>query len=107
MLASRIWITELSWSSQHPRHNNSFARGVGGQKRQLQGAFGLLKRKQKKWRIKRVYWFSVDDVAGRLQLLRRQRPLRRRLHSEAGLVRLRAVRRRQPELARDARRRGA
>lgn len=59
-----IWITELGWSSGPPRANNSFARGVGGQKRQLQGAFGLLKRKQAKWRIKRVYWFSVDDVAG-------------------------------------------
>ncbi len=59
-----LWITELSWSSQHPRRNNSFAKGVGGQKKQLQGAFGLFKRKQAKWRIKRVYWFSVDDVAG-------------------------------------------
>ena len=59
-----IWITELSWSSQRPRPNNSFAKGVSGQKKQLQGAFGLLKRNQAKWRIKRVYWFSVDDVPG-------------------------------------------
>jgi Glycosyl hydrolase catalytic core len=59
-----IWITELSWSSQPPRPNNSFAKGVSGQKKQLQGAFGLIKRNQAKWRIKRVYWFSVDDVAG-------------------------------------------
>jgi len=59
-----IWITELSWSSQRPRRNNSFAKGVSGQKRQLQGAFGLLKRKQVPWRIKRVYWFSVDDAPG-------------------------------------------
>ena len=59
-----LWLTELGWSSQRPRRNNSFAKGIQGQKRQLQGAFGLLKRKQAKWRVKRVYWFSVDDVAG-------------------------------------------
>lgn len=59
-----LWITELGWSSGPPRANNSFAKGRGGQKRQLQGAFGLLKRKQAPWRIKRVYWFSVDDVTG-------------------------------------------
>lgn len=59
-----LWITELGWSSQRPRPNNSFAKGVGGQKKQLQGAFGLLKRNQAKWRIKRVYWFSVDDQTG-------------------------------------------
>ena len=59
-----IWITELSWSSQRPRPNNSFAKGISGQKKQLQGAFGLFKRNQAKWRIKRVYWFSVDDVPG-------------------------------------------
>ena len=43
----------------------------------------------------RVYWFSVDDQAGRLQLLRRLRPVRQRLQAEAVLVRLRQVRRRQ------------
>ena len=59
-----IWITELGWSSQPPARNNSFAKGVNGQKKQLQGAFGLLKSKQAKWRIQRVYWFSVDDAAG-------------------------------------------
>ena len=59
-----LWITELGWSSQRPRANNSFAKGMSGQKKQLQGAFGLLKRNQAKWRIKRVYWFSVDDVPG-------------------------------------------
>jgi hypothetical protein len=59
-----LWVTELGWSSGPPRANNSFARGRGGQKRQLQGAFGLLSRKQAPWRIKRLYWFSVDDAPG-------------------------------------------
>ena len=59
-----LWITELGWSSQPPEPNNSFAKGVGGQAKQLKGAFGLLKRNQAKWRVKRVYWFSVDDAPG-------------------------------------------
>ena len=59
-----LWITELGWSSQPRAANNSFAKGLGGQKKQLQGAFRLLKRNQVKWRIKRLYWFSVDDAIG-------------------------------------------
>jgi len=59
-----LWLTELGWSSERPRRNNSFAKGVQGQKRELQGAFRLIERKQRPWRIKRIYWFSVDDVAG-------------------------------------------
>jgi len=57
-----LWVTELGWSSKPPRANNSFAKGMSGQKKQLQGAFGLLKRNQAKWRIQRVYWFSIDDA---------------------------------------------
>jgi hypothetical protein len=59
-----VWITELGWSSQRPARNNSFAKGRRGQVKQLKGAFGLLRRMQRQWRIARVYWFSVDDVAG-------------------------------------------
>lgn len=59
-----LWITELGWSSRPPEPNrNVFAKGVNGQRNQLKGAFGLLKRKQRQWRVKRVYWFSVDDLA--------------------------------------------
>ncbi|MBW8059918.1 MAG: hypothetical protein FVQ78_06200 [Solirubrobacterales bacterium] len=32
--------------------------------KQLKGAFRLLRRNQRKWRVQRVYWFSVDDVRG-------------------------------------------
>lgn len=59
-----LWITEIGWSSQPSTPGNSFAKGRGGQAAQLSGAFGLLKSKQREWKIKRVYWFSVDDQAG-------------------------------------------
>jgi hypothetical protein len=59
-----LWITELGWSSQNRTANNSFAKGISGQAQQLRGAFGLLKAKAAKWRLQRVYWFSIDDQAG-------------------------------------------
>ncbi len=62
-----LWITELGWSSQPPPANprsNVFAKGVGGQNTQLKGAFSLLKRMQARWRLQRIYWFSVDDALG-------------------------------------------
>ena len=91
-----LWITELGWSSKPPSPTNNFAKGTAGQAAQLKGAFSLLESKQAKWKIQRVFWFSVDDQAGSLQLLRRLRPVRPRLHPEEGLVRLRQVRRRHP-----------
>jgi Glycosyl hydrolase catalytic core len=62
--AKGLWITELGWSSQRPRAGNSFAKGLGGQATQLRGAFRLLRAKQAKWHVQRVYWFSVDDLPG-------------------------------------------
>ena len=62
--AKSLWITELGWSSQRPSRSNSFAKGKRGQVAQLKGAFRLLRSKQRKWRIARVYWFSVDDAPG-------------------------------------------
>jgi hypothetical protein len=61
-----IWITELGWSSGPPSSDgsNSFAKGPQGQATQLRGAFRLLERNRLKWKIPRVYWFSVDDAAG-------------------------------------------
>jgi hypothetical protein len=56
-----IWITELGWSSEPKTPGNSFAKGMNGQAQQLRGAFSLLKKNQRKWRIQRVYWFSIDD----------------------------------------------
>jgi hypothetical protein len=59
-----LWITELGWSSQPPTPTNLFAKGLGGQAAQLKGAFSLLTKSQVKWKLKRIYWFSVDDQAG-------------------------------------------
>jgi hypothetical protein len=59
-----LWITEIGWSSQPPAANNSFAKGPAGQVRQLKGAFGLFKKWQAKWKLRRIYWFSVDDQPG-------------------------------------------
>jgi hypothetical protein len=64
--AKQLWITELGWSSGPPSSDgsNSFAKGPRGQVTQLRGAFNLLERNQAKWRIQRIYWFSVDDAPG-------------------------------------------
>jgi polysaccharide biosynthesis protein PslG len=61
-----LWITELGWSSQKqkPGESNVFAKGEAGQVAQLKGAFSLLVRNQVKWKLQRLYWFSVDDQAG-------------------------------------------
>jgi polysaccharide biosynthesis protein PslG len=59
-----LWITELGWSSGKPTHSNLFAKGPQGQVKQLKGAFALLSKNQRKWRIQRVYWFSLDDAPG-------------------------------------------
>lgn len=59
-----IWITELGWSSKPPNGGNGFAKGLRGQARELRGAFGLLRRMQRRWDVRRVFWFSVDDQPG-------------------------------------------
>ncbi|HEX3736716.1 MAG TPA: hypothetical protein VHV53_04170 [Solirubrobacterales bacterium] len=62
--AKGLWITELGWSSEPPQGpSNVFAVGAAGQARELKGAFTLLKQDQVKFRLQRVYWFSVDDAA--------------------------------------------
>jgi hypothetical protein len=62
--AKGLEITELGWSSEHPERSDLFKKGVGGQAKQLKGSFSLFKSKAAKWRLKSVYWFSVDDQAG-------------------------------------------
>ncbi len=56
-----LWITELGWSSQKPSPTNEFAKGLQGQATQLKNAFTLLRKNQAKWRLQKVFWFSVDD----------------------------------------------
>jgi len=59
-----LWITEIGWSSEPASRGDSFAKGPSGQVTQLKGAFNLFKHKQAKWKLKRIYWFSVDDEPG-------------------------------------------
>jgi polysaccharide biosynthesis protein PslG len=60
--ATGLWITELTWSSGPP--DNGFAKGRRGQVKQLKGAFSVLTRNAAKWRLKGVYWFSLEDAKG-------------------------------------------
>jgi hypothetical protein len=59
-----LWITELGWSSGKPSAGNQFAKGPGGQARELRTAFKTLRKQQVKWKVKSVFWFSVDDAPG-------------------------------------------
>ena len=96
--AKGLWITELGWSSQPPQSRGQPLRqGPGRPGARAAGRLHAAQRnKQAKWKLKRVYWFSVDDAGRHLQLLRRLRPLRPRLRAEEVLVRIREVRRRHP-----------
>jgi hypothetical protein len=62
-----LWITELGWSSGRPSASNGrngFEKGPSGQAAQLKGAFGLLKSNAARWKVRQVFWFSVDDQPG-------------------------------------------
>jgi polysaccharide biosynthesis protein PslG len=59
-----LWLTEVGWSSEPPQPHNSFAKGMAGQARELKGAFRLFQANQRKWRLQRIYWFSIADYAG-------------------------------------------
>jgi hypothetical protein len=62
--AKRLLITELGWSSGPKNTGNLFAKGPGGQARELKAAFTQLRNHQASWKLKSVYWFSVDDQPG-------------------------------------------
>jgi hypothetical protein len=60
-----LWLTEVGWSSQRGSSGNSLAKGsLQGQVRQLKGAFRLVEKNQRRWKVKRVYWFAVEDQEG-------------------------------------------
>lgn len=60
----KLWITEIGWSSEPHSAGDSFAKGPAGQAAQLKGAFNLFESKAAKWKLQRIYWFSVDDQPG-------------------------------------------
>ncbi len=55
-----LWVTEVGWGSGHG--GNAFEKGRKGQARQLKGAFRVFLKNRKRWRLKRVFWFSLDDL---------------------------------------------
>lgn len=59
-----LWLTEIGWSSEAPSRGDAFAKGVRGQATQLSGAFKLLRNNANRWRLRQVFWFSVDDLPG-------------------------------------------
>jgi hypothetical protein len=59
-----LWMTELGWSSGKASSGNLFAKGPAGQARELRTSFTILRNKQVKWKVKSVFWFSVDDAPG-------------------------------------------
>ena len=60
----KLWITEIGWSSEPKSAGDSFAKGPAGQATQLKGAFKLFKARAAKWKLQRIYWFSIDDQPG-------------------------------------------
>ncbi|MFL5898097.1 MAG: hypothetical protein ACJ76D_06485 [Solirubrobacterales bacterium] len=60
----QLLVTELGWSSGPKNTGNLFAKGPAGQAKELRAAFTQLRNNQRKWKLKSVYWFSVDDQAG-------------------------------------------
>jgi hypothetical protein len=56
-----LWLTEIGWSAERPSRHDAFAKGVRGQAAQLRGAFRLLRNNARRWRLRQVFWFSVDD----------------------------------------------
>jgi hypothetical protein len=59
-----LWVTELGWSAGPRSASNLFAKGEAGQARELKTSLTLLRNKQVKWKLKSVFWFSVDDAPG-------------------------------------------
>lgn len=62
--AKQLLITELGWSSGPKNSGNLFAKGPAGQAKELKTAFTQLRNNQAKWKLKSIFWFSVDDLPG-------------------------------------------
>jgi hypothetical protein len=56
-----FYLTEIGWGSAR---DTAFEKGPRGQVRELTQAFNIVRRMQDSARIKRVFWFSWEDVVG-------------------------------------------
>ena len=60
-----LWVTEMGWGSD--AFESRWERGYRGQARELNRAMSLLSRNRVRWRVGRVFWFTVVDAAHRCQ----------------------------------------
>lgn len=63
--ATPLYVTELGWGSDS--FQTRWERGLLGQARELDQAFGMLTLNRRNWRIGGVWWFSWTDVKGGCQ----------------------------------------
>ncbi len=61
---AQLYITEMGWGSQNDPHIVAFEQGLGGQARELRGAYRYLLDNQRRLNLKGAYWFSWKDLAG-------------------------------------------
>jgi hypothetical protein len=63
---ARVWVTEVGWSSNPPRHSadghQSLRRGVRGQASMVRRSFHMFLRHRREWRLDRVYYFAWMDI---------------------------------------------
>ena len=57
-----LYITEMGWGSQNDFEQVAFEQGIGGQTRELRGAYDYLLANRRRLNLKGVYWFSWKDV---------------------------------------------
>jgi len=60
-----LWVTEMGWGSDG--FESRWERGYRGQARELNQAMRLLTRNRTRWRVARVFWFTVVDAPHRCQ----------------------------------------
>jgi hypothetical protein len=61
---AQLYITEMGWGSQNDPNIVAFEQGLGGQARELRGAYRYLLENQRRLNVKGAYWFSWKDLAG-------------------------------------------
>ena len=55
-----VWVTEMGWGSDSGE--SRWERGLAGQAREMRQALRLLTLNRARWRVKRVFWFSLTDA---------------------------------------------
>jgi hypothetical protein len=59
-----LYITEIGWGSQNDFKKVAFEQGIGGQVRELRGAYRYLLANRFRLNLRGVYWFSWRDLPG-------------------------------------------